>query len=296
VLSRACAPSYRPRVPLWLFELACVPVLAIAIALSARRVGARTLAIDYGLLALAGFLGEESCIRLYDHYHYADGWHARLDEVPLLVPLIWPLVILSAREVRTALFPALDPVGGAFAVFALVALDASMVEVVAVRAELWRWAEPGHLGVPILGILGWGFFAGAADLGMTRWKGWDRVLVLPFALIVAHALIVISWWACFRWTLRGDLGVISFVVLVGLSILAGTKALELRRAGRTIPLAIASPRVIAASLFFTLLVTTAPLDVALWLHVVTIAVPYVLASELPRRSTLLSTAPAGDAS
>jgi hypothetical protein len=281
VLSRAPAPSYRRDVPLWLFELACVPVLAVAIALSARRAGARALAIDYALLAVAGFLGEESCIRLYDHYHYAVGWHLRVDEVPLLVPLIWPLVILSAREVRTALFPRLDASRGALAVFALVALDASMVEVVAVRAGLWRWAEPGHLDVPILGILGWGFFAGAADFAMARWKGALRVLVVPFALMVAHALIVISWWACFRWTLRGDLGVTSFVVLFGISVLAIAKALELRRVGRTIPIAVALPRVIAASLFFTLLVTTAPFDLGLWLHVAAIAVPYALASEAP---------------
>ena len=118
MLSRLPSAGYRPRVPLWLFELACVPVLATAIALSARRAGARTFAIEYALLAVAGYLGEESCIRLYDHYHYALGWHARVDEVPLLVPLIWPLVILSAREVRTALFPGLDPVRGAFAVSA----------------------------------------------------------------------------------------------------------------------------------------------------------------------------------
>jgi hypothetical protein len=282
-------------VPLWVFELACVPVLAIALALTARRVGARALATDYALLALAGFLGEESCIHLYDHYHYALGWHARIDEVPLLVPLIWPLVILSAREVRTALLPELDPWRGALAVFALVSLDASMVEIVAVRAGLWTWAEPGHLGVPILGILGWGFFAGAADLGMSRWKGAARVAIVPFALLVAHALIVTSWWACFRWTLRGDLGVTSFVVLGGLSILAGARALELRRAGHMIALAVALPRVIAASLFFALLITTAPFEVALWLHVVAIAVPYVLASELPGQSVLLSDALKSDA-
>lgn len=281
--------------PLWLFEIACVPVLAIAIALTARRVGARKAAIDYGLLAVAGFLGEESCIQLYDHYHYAAGWHARIDEVPLLVPLIWPLVILSAREVRTALFPSLDSARGALVVFALVALDASMVEVVAVRAGLWSWAEPGHLDVPLLGILGWGFFAGAADLAMSRWTGAQRLLVVPFALGIAHALIVISWWSCFRWTLRGDLGVTSFVLLLGLSLLAAAKALELRRVGLTIPLAVALPRVIAASLFFALLVSTAPFDPALWLHVAAIAIPYVLASEVPRRSVLLSTAPASDA-
>ncbi len=281
--------------PLWLFELACVPVLAMAIALSARRAGALAFAIDYALLAVAGFLGEESCIHLYEHYHYASGWHARIDAVPLLVPLIWPLVILSAREVRTALFPKLDPLRAALVVFGLVALDASMVEVVAVRAGLWRWAEAGHLGVPILGILGWGFFAGAADLAMARWSGWRRIFVVPFALGIAHALIVISWWACFRWTLRGELGATSFIVLLGLSLLAASRALELRRDGLTIPFAVAVPRVVAASLFFALLVSTAPLDFALWMHVLAIGVPYALASALPGRSELLSAAPAGDA-
>ena len=71
------------------------------------------------------------------------------------------------------------------------------------------------------------------------------------------------------------------------------KAVALRRAGRTIPLVVAVPRMIAASLFFALLVS-APLHLGVWLHVVAIAVPYVIACELPRRPVALTRA-AGDA-
>ncbi len=50
--------------PLWLFEIACHPVLALAIVLSARRAGPRRFAIDDALLAFAGLVGEETGIRL----------------------------------------------------------------------------------------------------------------------------------------------------------------------------------------------------------------------------------------
>ena len=52
---------------------------------------------DYFALAVAGYLGEESCITLYHFYQYSPDWNARLVDVPLLVPLIWLLVVLSAR-------------------------------------------------------------------------------------------------------------------------------------------------------------------------------------------------------
>src|SRR4051812_38551467 len=86
-----------------LFELACLPVVAFALALLARGRPSRELACDYALLAVASLVGEATCIGFYGFYSYAPGWHARVLEVPLLVPLIWPLVILSAREVATAL-------------------------------------------------------------------------------------------------------------------------------------------------------------------------------------------------
>jgi hypothetical protein len=267
-------------VPLQVFELLCVPVLALAIGLCAHRVGARRFAIDYVTLAVAGWLGEASSIAWYRYYEYASGWDLRVLTVPLLVPLIWPLVILSAREVRDALFPNVGRFTGAAIVMVLVSADASMVEVLAVRAGLWTWAEGGHLGVPILGILAWGYFAGAADLALRRYQGRDRWLAIPAALALAHVLIVASWWACFRWVLRQELGPASLGVVAVSSAAATFVALRLRRAGRTIPVSVAVPRIVAASLFVALLATARP-DAALIAHVVLVAIPYSTASAWP---------------
>lgn len=267
---------------LWLFELACVPILGFAIGTSARRAGPRAFATDYALLAVAGLVGEASAIAWYRYYGYADAWHLRVAGVPLLVPLIWPLVILSAREVRDALFPGLHPWRGALVVLVLVCADASMVEVLAVRAGLWSWAEGGHLGVPILGVLGWGYFAAAADLALARLRGARRILVVPVALAVAHGLICASWWACLRWVLRGDLGIGSSMALVVASALATLVALDRRRKGRLIPFDVALPRVIAAALFLALFVVTAIGELVLLAHVVCVAVPYFAASRLSR--------------
>ena len=136
------------------FQPLCLLTLVIAVAVMAR-LQARTLGAfftAYAVLGLAAFIGEDTCIRLYRFYAYAPGWWLRVDQVPLLVPLIWPLVVLSADEVGRAL-----GVPRRWApVWALgcVTVDASLVEVVAVRAGYWSWAERGHLDVPLLGILG----------------------------------------------------------------------------------------------------------------------------------------------
>lgn len=42
------------------------------------------------ILAVAGFLGEESCIYLYRWYNYSDLWLIKLHWTPLAVVLVWP--------------------------------------------------------------------------------------------------------------------------------------------------------------------------------------------------------------
>ncbi|HNF99418.1 MAG TPA: carotenoid biosynthesis protein, partial [Pseudomonadota bacterium] len=172
---------------------------------------------DYFALSVAGYLGEESCITLYHFYQYSPDWNARLVDVPLLVPLIWPLVVLSARQVGQALWPdAKSPLARAAITAALVTFDASLMEVVAVRAGLWSWAEPGHLQVPLIGILGWGYFALGAELVLGQpWRA-RRLWLLLLAPLVTNALIVGSWWICFRHALRGDLGQASVSAMAGL--------------------------------------------------------------------------------
>lgn len=260
--------------PLPVFEAACLVVVALTLAVMARRQPWRELAADYAALAVAGWIGEETCVAFYRYYRYADGWHARLHHVPALVPLIWPLVVLSARGVAAGLWPR---AGGwrPLLVGLVVLWDASMVEVVAVRAGLWSWAEPGHLGVPLVGIVGWGYFAIGADWALSRGA---RLLAVIVAPLTTHALILATWWAAFRWGLRRDLGLASVAAVAAIGGLWLAAVIVARRKGGAMPLEVAVPRMIAAGLFFVLLVTTAPGDTALWVHTLAIGVPYAAAT------------------
>ncbi len=258
-----------------MFEGACAFMIALTLYAMARQIPLAALLRDYLALALSAWLGEQSCIKLYQFYSYSPAWHGRLGQVPILVPLIWPLVVLSACAVARQLRPRL-PIGAlAGLVAAIVALDASLVEVVAVRAGLWRWAEPGHLGVPLIGVLGWAYFALGAAFCLLRPAGWWRLLLVPLG---AHGLILLSWWGLFRWALRGELGLGSVVGMLGIGALALGAAVVERRRGGGIPLGTALPRALAATLFLLLLVTSAPGDSKLWLHTAAVAVPYCVAT------------------
>jgi len=230
-------------VPIRAFELACALIIVATLFTLSRRAPWRTLLGDYGALAVAGWVGEETCILAYRFYAYAPSWDAHVDRVPILVPLIWPLVVMSARDVSRALFPRAGGFARAAIVGVIVCLDASLVEVVAVRAELWSWAEGGHLDVPLIGILGWGYFAFGADLALSRLP---RVSVIALAPLTTHALLLTTWWGFFRWVLRGDLGQASLVGMVAISALLTALVVRARRAGDGIPLAVAGPRMIAA--------------------------------------------------
>jgi hypothetical protein len=260
--------------PLPVFEIACVLVITLTLATMSRAVAPGALLRDYAALAVAAWIGEDSAIAFYRFYTYAPGWHLRVHHVPVLVPLIWPLVILSAREVVSKLWPEVRA-GRPLVVGAVVAFDASLVEVVAVRAELWSWAEPGHLGIPLIGIAGWGYFAAGADFALSRRRAPLAIVTGPLA---THALVVLTWWGLFRFTLRGPLGLASVAGLVVLAALALRLVRKRRRAGHAIPLDLAMPRMIAASLFVVLLVMTAPFDVPLWTHAACVAIPYLAAT------------------
>lgn len=266
--------SHAAAVSFPLFECACVVVVVLTLAAMARARRPGELLREYAALSVAAFVGEDTCVAIYRFYAYAPGWHLRVHHVPLLVPLIWPLVVLSARDVVSSLWPTLGR-WRAVAVAALVAFDASLVEVVAVRAGLWSWAEGGHLGVPIIGILGWGYFAFGADLALSSLRARAAVAFAPLA---AHALILATWWSVFRWTLRGPLGAASSIGVGAIGVAALVAVVVARRRARSIPLGIAAPRMIAAGLFVALLLSAAPFDGALWAHAVAVAVPYLAAT------------------
>jgi len=268
--------------PLVLFEVLSALIVALSLGAMARVHPWKPLLAEYALLAVASWVGEESCVGLYRFYAYSDAWHGHLHLVPVLVPLIWPVVILSARDVSRALWPNVGP----WAAACLVAFDASLVEVIAVRAGLWHWAEPGHLGVPLIGILGWGYFA----LGALAPK--RRGLAVVAGPLVAHALIQLTWWGCFRWALRGELGHWGFAILGAATLAFLVGAMRARRRGTMMAPPVWLPRVIAALLFFALLVWTAPGDPWLWLHTAMIAVPYLVVTEIRSRAApLAATAP-----
>jgi hypothetical protein len=266
--------------PLWLFELACALVVVVTLRAMAKGRPARELAVDYASLSFAAYLGEESCISLYGHYTYAPGWHLRLHHVPLLVPLIWPLVVLSARDVvRTLAAGRLAGWAEHGVVALVVVLDASLVEVLSVRAGLWWWAEPGHLGVPLVGILGWGMFALGAARGLEAplAKRPSRVLVLSLAS--THGLLLASWWGLLRWVLRRDLDPWSTWAMGAVGLAALAVVLVVRRPpGRGLDGAVLGPRLAATGLFVVLFLLTARTEPRLVAHLAFVALPYVAAS------------------
>lgn len=275
--------------PLGLFEALCVPIVVGTLWAMVRTHG-RGILLDVAALAIAGFLGESTCILAYRFYRYAPDWHLRLGVVPVLVPLIWPLVILSARDVAKALFGRFgEDLRLPLIVGLVVAFDASLVEVAAVRAGYWSWAEPGHLGVPVIGVLGWGFFAGGATWALgdpATTTNARRLLAIAAGPLTAHALILVSWHALFRWTVRGELG---HAGLIGLGVLSGLIFLSISRLRRTVgalPPAVVLPRIFAALLFFALVVGVtwrATNGWTLWVHTALVASPYVYAT-LPTRT------------
>ncbi len=252
---------------LGVFQPLCVLVLAVALWAMSRTTPGRTLVRDYLALAVAAWIGEESCIRVYRFYGYASGWALRLDEVPLLVPLIWPIVILSARQVghalgvRRAWMPAW--------VLMQVTVDASLVEIIAVRAGFWTWTEPGYLEVPLIGILGWGFFAAAAVWALERGSA---LLALVAGPVFTHLALLASWWGLFRWVWRASLGNEAQLALVALSAAATIFAWKRKQ---RVPLAVMMPRMIAAALFVGVLVRLPPSLTPFLTHTLAVAAPYL---------------------
>jgi hypothetical protein len=224
-------------------ELVCAAIVAVYVA--ARGEALPTLA----LLAVAGFLGEDSVIRAYGFYYYSPRWHLFLDRVPLMIVLIWPIVIHSAWSLARRLAPrnGLVPLVGA----AIVLADASLIEPIAVHAGLWRWTEPGLFAVPPIGIVGWAYFAGAAIAWLERSRAERPVAVVVVAPLATHALLVASWWLAFKWLSR-PLPAWPFVVAAWVLFGALAALFVARRVGRRVPRADLLLRGPGAAFFFVL--------------------------------------------
>ena len=179
-------------------ELVCVVVVAVWFVFRtlAHEGPRRDLYMRALLIAVSAWVAEDSAIRLYGFYFYAeDRWTIWVDKVPLLILLIWPVVVTAAIDLLEAL--AVRPARWPLLMGALVVADAFFIEPAAVDAGLWTWTEKGPFSIPTIGILGWGFFA--VGVGVVLWRRWSLLTMLVVAPLVCHALLLATWWGAFRW-------------------------------------------------------------------------------------------------
>ncbi|MFO0662616.1 MAG: hypothetical protein U0174_01635 [Polyangiaceae bacterium] len=272
--------------PLALFEVLAAVVVVLTLGAFVFAKTESHLLRSYLALAVSSYIGEETCIRFYEYYLYKPSlweksqWHFLVDYVPALVPLIWPLVILSARQAVKALFPMATGAKLALFVALVVCFDASLVEVLAVRSHYWVWKTGGHLGVPYIGILGWGYFTFGAVYALERADNLFGLLAVPlYGFVATHGLILATWWGLFRYLPDvSDPVKHAFPAFVLVSLLALAVAFTRRRRGFAIPMTVAGPRLIAASLFFALLWLVARREPSYWVHTALVAVPYFVAT------------------
>lgn len=267
-----------------ILEAACVVIVATFVAVRARRdprpqVFLRRLV----LIAVAGWISEDTVIRAYDFYGYSPRWSVILDHVPLMVVVIWPVVIHSAWDLARHLF------GRAhrwmpLLVAGLVFTDAWLIEPVAVNAGLWSWNAPGLFAVPPIGVLGWAIFAGLviwvlerADARQDGLRTELSLLLVPAAF--SHALLVAAWWGFFRWVdhpIPPEAGVVAAWAVS----LAATAGVVRTRARRRVPMVELLLRVPAAAFFFVLLALHSSGQVWLIAYAVAFAPPYLALMDL----------------
>ncbi len=241
--------------------------------------------LEAAVLAAGATLGEEVCMRLYGAYRYDASWRLWIDWLPLSVALTWPVVILSGRAVARLWIAASGQSERWLPVWTgvVVWFDALLVEPVATHAGLWHWNLTGPFGVPLIGPFGWGFYAAAGTFCLQRLHGWWVLLGAVVAPVLAHALILATWWGGLRelsggWPVGAALGA-GFALCSAATILA----LRVRRSAR-LPWREAVPRASAAALFFALL--GARPDGPLALFALAFSPPYLALLPSFRRPTL----------
>ncbi len=266
-------------------ELGCLGVIAFYLGARAIRGDLAEFARKAALLASAAWLGEDTCIRLYGFYSYSPAWHGAIDRVPVLVAVIWPLVILSADTLARALRPRATAGARATLAGALVVLDAAFIEPASVQAGLWSWTVPGVFGVPLIGILGWGLFAGSALYALERLPRRAAAATLVLAPLATHAMLIVGWWGLLRWLPRPlpDLGALAVVAPASAAL-----TWVITRTGARVPMAEMVSRLVAATFFFVLLGVYAREVGALVAYAAAFAPPYftlMVVSWRPARAT-----------
>jgi len=236
-----------------------------------------------GLLVVASWIVEDSCIRAYGFYHYSPQWSLFIDHVPLAILLIWPIVIHSAWELAGHLLGRghsfVPLIGGA-----MVLTDASMIEPIAVNSGLWSWTEPGVFDVPPIGVIGWAYYAGLCMVVFERNRSAGRRTLLDAATLLlapvgTHLLLLASWWGLFRWI---STTIDPWPVVVGGWVLSAALTVHSLRVGarRRVPPRDILARVPAALFFFALVALHARDAPALVAFALAFAPPYLSLTRL----------------
>lgn len=262
-----------------LLQLACVAIVALYVGLRLRGEAKPWPVLRrLTLLAVAAWIGEDSCIRGYGFYQYSPSLWPRLDQVPLVIVLIWPAVVHSAWDLAAGLTrgrPSLRPLVGGLVVLA----DASLIEPVAVQAGLWSWNAPGLFAVPPIGVLGWAFFAALAMAGWQRGEASERPGLVEGAAVVAaplgsHLLLIGAWWGGCRWV-SGPIPPWPAVGLLALVTVGAAGLLHRRQARRRIPLRHLLLRLPPSLFFLVLLLLHGRDQLALCAWAAAFAPPYL---------------------
>ena len=242
-----------------MLELACASIVTIwwLLRLPHEQQKMRLIAEGLTIAALA-WAGEQTCIALYGFYSYAPRWQLMAGHVPLMVVCIWPVVVISARDlIRRLVGP--DPLRLALGVGLLVLADAAFIEPAAGAAGLWQWFEPGLLGVPPAGILGWAVYAALVvhALEHARGGGWSRRAGVLLVLPGLHVALLSVWWLALRWVSFAIPSSLVPMLGLGLSVLV-TAIIIRRRVGVGLPLSLVLLRLPGALFFAALLAVAEP--------------------------------------
>lgn len=270
-------------------QLTCVAIVAFYVAVRLARAPAAErprFVRRFALLTVASWLAENTVIHAYGFYYYSPRWSLFVDQLPLMIVLIWPVVIDSAALLAGRLLGPESRRAPLLAA-AIVLADASLIEPIAVKAGLWRWTEPGLFHVPPIGILGWSIFAAAALAVMAsneraRRPGWTDAAILVIAPAVSHVVLVAVWWMLFRWI---NVTVPAWPVVAAAwagALALGAFALR-RQLSARVPIIELLVRVPAAAFFFVLLALHGRDEPALVAYALAFAPPY-LALCVPARS------------
>lgn len=225
------------------------------------------------LVVLSSWLAEHSAIEFYAFYHYAPDWRFFAGHVPLAVILIWPMVILTSHIVARRL--GFTGVSAVLAGSLMVIVEAALIEVVCVEADLWFWEGRGLFGVPLIGMIGWGCFAVGA-LAVVEWARGRWLLLMPLVGFVStHLLLQVLWRAGFDRISELPLPDAAAVGAFGLLSLGATLLAWRVRQRVGLSLVEIFPRLLAAELMYFILFISQPATAVVGFAILFIP-PYVV--------------------